>query len=57
MDFESLLAAGPSNPWYHGIKITDVGPFWESVELLITFVLFVGVLITVYYIQRWIGDY
>lgn len=56
-NFESLLASASSSPWYHGFKITDTGPAWESIELLMVFVLFVGVLITVYYIQRWIGDY
>jgi hypothetical protein len=51
--FDLVLAAeeGPSMPWYHGIHVT------ESMELLLVFVLFVGVLVTVYFIQRWIGDY
>ncbi len=62
MDFTSLLAAAGqsasiSGPWYHGVKITDVGPWWESAELFMVILLFIGVLITVYYIQRWIGDY
>jgi len=52
VDFLQLLAAeGATLPWYHGIHVT------EAMELLLVFVLFVGVLITVYYIQRWIGDY
>jgi hypothetical protein len=38
-------------PWYHGIHVS------EATELLIVLTLFIGVLITVYYIQRWIGDY
>jgi hypothetical protein len=38
-------------PWYHGIQVS------EAMELLLVFVLFMGTLITVYYIQRWIGDY
>lgn len=51
--FDLMLAAegAPKLPWYHGIHVT------EAMELLLVFVLFVGVLITVYYIQRWIGDY
>lgn len=47
----ALAAEGPALPWYHGVHVT------EAMELLLVFVLFVGVLITVYYIQRWIGDY
>lgn len=38
-------------PWYHGIMVS------EATELLIVLTLFIGVLVTVYYIQRWIGDY
>jgi hypothetical protein len=38
-------------PWYHGIHVS------EAMELLLVFVLYIGVLVTVYYIQRWIGDY
>lgn len=38
-------------PWYHGIQVS------EAMELLLVFVLFIGVLVTVYFIQRWIGDY
>jgi hypothetical protein len=38
-------------PWYHGIYVS------EAMELLLVFVLFIGVLATVYFIQRWIGDY
>jgi hypothetical protein len=40
----------PTNP-IHGIHVS------EAMELLLIFVLFVGTLITVYFIQRWIGDY
>lgn len=36
--------------WY-GIHVS------ESVELAIVFALFMCVLIGVYYLQRWIGDY
>lgn len=36
--------------WY-GLHVS------ESVELAIVFLLFVGVLVGVYYLQRWIGDY
>lgn len=52
-DFTSLLAyASPiKTPWYHGIMVS------EALELLIVLTLFIGVLVTVYYIQRWIGDY
>ncbi|HWI53795.1 MAG TPA: hypothetical protein VNT01_16780 [Symbiobacteriaceae bacterium] len=51
--FDLVLASegGPSMAWYHGIHVS------EAMELLLVFVLFVGTLITVYYIQRWIGDY
>lgn len=53
---ESLLtlasAGGPSVPWYHGIHLT-----LESQEFFLIAIVFVAVLITVYYIQRWIGDY
>jgi len=45
-------ATAPHMPWYHGIHIP-----LEGTELLITLTLFFGVLISVYYIQRWIGDY
>jgi hypothetical protein len=38
-------------PWYHGIHVS------EAMELLLIFTLFIGVLVTVYFIQRWIGDY
>lgn len=38
-------------PWYHGINVS------EAMELLIIFALFVGTLATVYFVQRWIGDY
>lgn len=58
---EMVLAAGAGasakQPWWAGIPITDFGPTWEAIELLMTFLLFVGTLVTVYYIQRWIGDY
>lgn len=49
----SLLGyASPiETPWYHGILVS------EGTELLIVLTLFIGVLVTVYYIQRWIGDY
>lgn len=52
-NFASLLAyASPiKTPWIHGIMVS------EAVELLIVLTLFIGVLATVYYIQRWIGDY
>jgi hypothetical protein len=40
-----------STPWYFGIHVS------ESMELLLIFTLFMGVLATVYFIQRWIGDY
>ncbi|MDF2627994.1 MAG: hypothetical protein K0R39_1825 [Symbiobacteriaceae bacterium] len=52
-NFAQMLAieGAPHLPWYHGIHVT------EAMELLLVFVLFVGVLVTVYYIQRWIGDY
>lgn len=51
--FDLMLAAeeGPALPWYHGIHVS------ESMELLLVFVLFIGVLVTVYFIQRYIGDY
>ncbi|HEY3363783.1 MAG TPA: hypothetical protein VGK74_01850 [Symbiobacteriaceae bacterium] len=54
MTFLNLLLEGESSihsPWYHGIHVS------EAMELLLVFVLFVGTLITVYFIQRWIGDY
>lgn len=54
MTMLDLLLEGESPvsyPWYHGIHVS------ESMELLLVFVLFVGTLITVYFIQRWIGDY
>lgn len=38
------------NAWY-GIHVL------ESVELLIVFLLFIGTLAAVYFIQRYIGDY
>lgn len=38
-------------PWYYGIHVS------EAMELLLIFTLFIGVLVTVYFIQRWIGDY
>lgn len=38
-------------PWYHGIQVL------ESTELFLVVILFFSVLVTVYYIQRWIGDY
>lgn len=38
-------------PWYQGIYVS------EAMELLLVFVLFIGVLVTVYFVQRWIGDY
>lgn len=52
-DFTTLLGyASPIHtPWYHGIMVS------EAVELLIVLTLFIGVLVTVYFIQRWIGDY
>jgi hypothetical protein len=52
-DFTNLLAEASSVhfPWYHGIHVS------EATELLIVLTLFIGVLVTVYYIQRWIGDY
>ena len=48
-----LLLEGGSSvyPWYHGIHVS------EAMELLLVFVLFIGTLVTVYFIQRWIGDY
>ncbi len=51
--FDLMLASegGPALPWYHGIHVS------EAMELLLVFVLFIGTLITVYFIQRWIGDY
>lgn len=47
----ALASAAAKNPWYHGIHVN------ERIELLIIAGLFVGTLITVYFIQRWIGDY
>ncbi|BDG62104.1 hypothetical protein caldi_31940 [Caldinitratiruptor microaerophilus] len=38
------------SPWF-GIHVS------ESVELLIVFLLFLGTLVGVYFLQRWIGDY
>lgn len=38
-------------PWYHGIHVS------EAMELLLIFTLFMSVLVSVYFIQRWIGDY
>lgn len=46
---ETALAA-----WYHGVR---VGGNIEAVELFVVLIAFFGTLITVYYIQRWIGDY
>jgi hypothetical protein len=54
MSFPKLMLASESlvqMPWYHGIYVS------EAMELLLVFVLFVGVLAVVYFIQRWIGDY
>lgn len=53
MTFLAQLAEGLEGhmPWYHGIHVS------EAMELLLIFTLFVGVLATVYFIQRWIGDY
>lgn len=45
---EAIIVHGP---WYHGIHVS------EAMELLLIFLLFMGVLVTVYFIQRWIGDY
>lgn len=52
-DLTSLLGfASPiPTPWYHGVRVS------EATELLIVLTLFIGVLLTVYFIQRWIGDY
>lgn len=47
----TLASAAAKSPWYHGIQVS------ERMELLIVGSLFVGTLITVYFIQRWIGDY
>jgi|GEM_PF-1430579 len=51
--FDLLLASegGASLPWWAGVHVS------EAMELLLVFVLFVGTLVTVYFIQRWIGDY
>jgi len=38
-------------PWYFGIRVS------EAMELLLVFVLFISTLLTVYFVQRWIGDY
>jgi len=47
-----LAYASPvKTPWVYGIGVS------EAVELLIVLALFFGVLITVYFIQRWVGDY
>lgn len=46
-----LASTGAATPWYHGIHVS------EAMELLLVFVLFIGTLVTVYFIQRWIGDY
>ncbi|MBP2018356.1 hypothetical protein J2Z79_001764 [Symbiobacterium terraclitae] len=52
-DFTTQLGyASPiPTPWYHGVRVS------EATELLIVLTLFLGVLVTVYFIQRWIGDY
>ncbi|MEW8977226.1 MAG: hypothetical protein AB2385_02385 [Symbiobacterium sp.] len=52
-DLTSLLgqASSVSSPWYHGVRVS------EATELLIVVALFLGVLVSVYFIQRWIGDY
>lgn len=39
-----------NNPFF-GIHVS------EAMELLIVFLLFIGTLAGVYYVQRWIGDY
>lgn len=55
MTFLAQLAEGEGPvahlPWYHGIHVS------EAMELLLIFTLFLSVLATVYFIQRWIGDY
>jgi len=52
--FAALLASAEAPmPWYHGIQVLET----RGEDLLLVFVLFVATLITVYYIQRWIGDY
>lgn len=48
---ETATAIQVHMPWYHGIHVS------EAMELLLIFTLFMSVLVTVYYIQRWIGDY
>lgn len=49
--FDLILAEGSAMPWYHGMHVS------EAMELLLVFVLFMGTLATVYFIQRYIGDY
>lgn len=51
LDMALAFVSPIKTPWYHGIHVS------EPMELLLVFVLFVGTLVTVYYIQRWIGDY
>lgn len=50
-DMALAFASPIKTPWYHGINVS------EATELLLMLVLFFGVLATVYFIQRWIGDY
>lgn len=37
--------------WYHGIYVS------EAIELALVFLLFIGSLAAIYFIQRFIGDY
>lgn len=47
-----LAYASPvETPWYFGVGVS------EATELLLVFVLFISTLATVYFIQRWTGDY
>lgn len=50
--YSALAYASPiPTPWYHGIRVS------EAAEFFLILILFIGTLVTVYYIQRWIGDY
>ncbi|HEY8347996.1 MAG TPA: hypothetical protein VIL07_12140 [Symbiobacteriaceae bacterium] len=51
VDLVLAYASPVETPWYYGVRVS------EAMELLLVFVLFIGTLITVYFIQRWIGDY
>lgn len=48
---DMTLASAVDSPWYYGLRVS------ERMELAIIFLLFIGTLAVVYYIQRWIGDY